>query len=1270
MKQLVSFGKIAACAAMCGMLSAEAALPKVVVTDTVRDAEGHPTAVTVAFQDFNAGKSYPLYLFCGADDAGNDTNAWAYVERLDDIAPGETSRTIQPPECYCREYYTIRFAANCPIAGTPDTGSYVQDDLEVMWDAIENAAPGVHDATTNVWTDLTGNGFDWNINLNNASWTDDGLVINPTGTAGTIRNGKQPADLYQKVKTLEFVYENADNTRAGILLGFGFGRTAYLYTANNGHVGYYDYKGQAVAENKTYCYSVAYTAASETANMPNGVANCWLNGQVDLDDGMNDYWGPAGSIVLNGRNGTPYAKGTLRAVRIYSRVLTDDERMENFVCDSARFFGATDFFAFSECVKDTPVWLYDATAKTITNAKTGWKITVSASGRSLTLGARDASGAADPATLDLTGLVADANVNVYSITTIPGSWIKSDATITDITLPLTLKSIGGEAFYGCAVERIGNFLPPGLTSLGSDAFNGCTKLASPLVMGDLCVGGGNWRFCNCRALPSAVIGASFTKLENNDFVNCFALTNVVLPNTLTSIGASAFAGCTALRRIEPFLPASVTYVGSDAFSGCTALESPLALGQEKPVTLASNYDFYNCQKIPSITIGQLASSIPEYCFYNCTSVRTFYLPDAPFTQSGGRWPFTGWTAYQSRWIMPKDSEVWMNIATNSTDVTALTPEEQATYDSLFSDSYDCVGTIAGNFHCAKQWLVKPSDHEKFYAMLEVVGGPTGYAADKVVPTYGNLNATDLLPLDCSAPEYHAEPSVLWRCTGYVLEKKLDETHYELVEDGAGELSFTFNPTEAGNYRITWNWAEGGYRAEIPAFFGESVFEVTTDVAPTAEGFYPTGTEVAYTARATGDAPFVRWYGDIGTNDPASATISILIDGSKRLMPYFGTPWRLSADKKSITDGYWSNSVSVAANGGVTLNGRIVPQLTGFLDLTKPIEGEGYTFVGIGSDVFSCGNPEPEAAYRSALALFTQWGDFRVKLPETLRSIGKNAFRHNRALVTVEPLLPRAVTFFGENAFYGCSALTGDLVLDPEGPVTIEKNWQFCGCSHITSAFLNERFTVLPESFFSGCSSMTNVILRGRITNIEGYVFNGCASLRRIEPCCLPATVTHVGDFAFNGCSVLENEISIGWAKNTTVTFDSNKNFGNCPKITSAQIGPAVQNLQKTVFWQSKGVKDVWIGGEYPNFIGNDSMGWNAYQARIHLPRGVASVEDYIASSVTPWTNLSGSVQAVYTNAYPGARLPIGLTKDAVWPNQWAVRWSSPWLGVGTKLIVR
>ena len=38
---------------------------------------------------------------------------------------------------------------------------YVQDGLVAQWDGIENAGAGLHDDKTNVWTDLTGNG--WNL---------------------------------------------------------------------------------------------------------------------------------------------------------------------------------------------------------------------------------------------------------------------------------------------------------------------------------------------------------------------------------------------------------------------------------------------------------------------------------------------------------------------------------------------------------------------------------------------------------------------------------------------------------------------------------------------------------------------------------------------------------------------------------------------------------------------------------------------------------------------------------------------------------------------------------------------------------------------------------------------------------------------------------------------------------------------------------------------------------------------------------------------------
>ena len=46
------------------------------------------------------------------------------------------------------------------VGGTLSAKSYVQDGLVAMWDGIENAGWGTHDANATTWVDLTGNGHD------------------------------------------------------------------------------------------------------------------------------------------------------------------------------------------------------------------------------------------------------------------------------------------------------------------------------------------------------------------------------------------------------------------------------------------------------------------------------------------------------------------------------------------------------------------------------------------------------------------------------------------------------------------------------------------------------------------------------------------------------------------------------------------------------------------------------------------------------------------------------------------------------------------------------------------------------------------------------------------------------------------------------------------------------------------------------------------------------------------------------------------------------
>ena len=228
-------------------------------------------------------------------------------------------------------------------AGTVPSSDYVQKGLVAHWDAIENAGVGTHSSDTTTWVDLCGNGFDWTIDAAHGSWTATGLVLDGTAQVGSMP-GKAKEDFYGKLKTVEFVFANAEK-RDGILFNAGFSQRAYLYTDKSGRVGFYgsrDYKCGTTVDTGVHAYSVVYGYAGSDADIPSSVSSFTVDNLSKTAETMGDYWSGSGGMsdpVIGGRSekkGTN-AKGTLSAVRIYDRVLTDEERYQNWTRDLARF---------------------------------------------------------------------------------------------------------------------------------------------------------------------------------------------------------------------------------------------------------------------------------------------------------------------------------------------------------------------------------------------------------------------------------------------------------------------------------------------------------------------------------------------------------------------------------------------------------------------------------------------------------------------------------------------------------------------------------------------------------------------------------------------------------------------------------------------------------------------------------------------------------------------------------------------------------------------
>jgi len=150
-------------------------------------------------------------------------------------------------------------------------------------------------------------------------------------------------------------------------------------------------------------------------------------------------------------------------------------------------------------------------------------------------------------------------VSGYPVTVIWDNAFFNCGTLTSVTIPGSVISIGGRAFDNCSsLSRltIGN----SVTSIGDCAFSGCSSLASVTIPNSVTVIGYS-AFSGCSSLfaitvdalnnaYSAVDGVLFDK-SRSTLIQCSGgkAGSYTIPDRVTSIGGAAFGGCTSLTSI-------------------------------------------------------------------------------------------------------------------------------------------------------------------------------------------------------------------------------------------------------------------------------------------------------------------------------------------------------------------------------------------------------------------------------------------------------------------------------------------------------------------------------------------------------------------------------------------------------------------------------------------------------------------------------------------------------------------------------------------------
>lgn len=178
--------------------------------------------------------------------------------------------------------------------------------------------------------------------------------------------------------------------------------------------------------------------------------------------------------------------------------------------------------------------------------------------------------------------------------------------LTSITLPNTLDSIGEGAFFGIGHLTIyynGNV---------SQWCNIKHKEIAPYY---------SWRlYVNNQLLTHLTIPGNLTTLRPYAFQGCSSLTSVSTGNTLNKIGKRAFEGCHNVTSL--FFGDDLTTIDTGAFSGCSKLDS-LIVGNN--ISIIDSGAFSNCFRIKSLILGSSISTIGDDAFSNCSNLSSIHI---------------------------------------------------------------------------------------------------------------------------------------------------------------------------------------------------------------------------------------------------------------------------------------------------------------------------------------------------------------------------------------------------------------------------------------------------------------------------------------------------------------------------------------------------------------------------------------------------------------------------------------------------------------------
>lgn len=626
-----------------------------------------------------------------------------------------------------------------------------------------------------------------------------------------------------------------------------------------------------------------------------------------------------------------------------------------------------------------------------------------------------------------------------------------------------LQTVGKNAFYYCPAQEYA--LPDTVTSIGEEAFmhSGILSFAVPskvkkieknlfyhsslesITFNQTETDIGDYAFAHSN-IKEASVPQSVTSIGKDTFKNT-PISKVTLPNNLKIVSEAMFSNCPNIKNID-FLPSTVTYINTSAFSstGVTALDFT-----KTNITHIDDFAFSDCEELASVKLNEKTTylsgfaSCPKLSVISIPSNVTYIgykafanNPQLSFTSVPSSVKYIGSYAFTNTNVKELDLSANTELSLGDYAFCDLTTLEKIILPSTLR-------YISNRAFCntALKSIIIPDGVETIYsgAFKNTPLSKVSFSSNSQLKIIDKYAFSDCLNL-----------------TKFVFPKSVIETR-----DGAFKNDV--------NLKTVIVLGEEGINASVNPFYAGD------DSSKTYL------TEIYGNDAKTDENGDKIWN---GVSRYASVYGITLVPLEDYVETPDGGPQTDSSNHGTWANGSWqyddsTNRLFVTGNGELTStfktsDGKAL-NLASYLSnkaLTSIVLTEGIT--GVGADVF-----------------FTDYGiDVQsVSLPNTLTSIGSNAFRNIKAK---KFKISANLSSIGANAFYGSNVNSFDL---SDTKVEAIGNYAFANCKNLTSINLPKVLKTIGDGAFYS-SSLKSVDVPQSVASIGKAAFTDCLSLWKVK----------------------------------------------------------------------------------------------------------------------------------------------------------------------------